>query len=208
MCASHPSTSFCMYDPARRVSSSRTAPSASRGSVRSSAQLAQRLELIGPGGDPLGFAQFGFPGRGSRGFGGELLLDNDNGAGVVHGARRGGRERLVDPFPLRELRAAALIVGQVLVPGVLPRVEPGVLQGRRDVGRRHAVRVATNDTSADAGWADRFVRRGHTRGERAADTAPGRPGRIHQGLAFVVPNWRRPAKCVNRGSVVVTGVAG
>lgn len=90
------------------------------------AQLAQRLELIGAGCDPGGFARLGFPGGGGRSFGGELLLNDGVGAGVVDGARGAVGEQLVDALPLRELRPAAFVVGQVLVPRVLPRVEPGV----------------------------------------------------------------------------------
>ncbi|MGW0825277.1 hypothetical protein [Streptomyces sp. NPDC002845] len=51
------------------------------------AQLAQRLELIGAGRDPVGFVQPGFAGGGGRGFGGELGLDDGIGVRVVHGAR-------------------------------------------------------------------------------------------------------------------------
>jgi hypothetical protein len=40
------------------------------------AELAQRLELVGAGRDAGGFALFGFPGGGGRGFGGEQLIDS------------------------------------------------------------------------------------------------------------------------------------
>ncbi|MFC9627015.1 hypothetical protein ACFTXM_46050 [Streptomyces sp. NPDC056930] len=92
------------------------------------AQLAQRLELIGAGRDPGGFAQLGLPG-GGRGVGGELGLDDVIGVRVVDGAWSRVGEQLLDALPLRELRAAAVVVGQVLVPRVLARVEPGVLEG-------------------------------------------------------------------------------
>ncbi|MGW7260518.1 hypothetical protein [Streptomyces sp. NPDC054834] len=75
------------------------------------AELAQRLELIGAGRDPGGFAQFGFPGGGGRGVGGELGLDDVVGVRVVDGARGRGGEQLGDAFPLRELRRAADVVG-------------------------------------------------------------------------------------------------
>ncbi|MFJ2172584.1 hypothetical protein ACIOHE_06650 [Streptomyces sp. NPDC087851] len=45
------------------------------------AQLAQRLKLIGGGGDPGGFAQLGFPHGGGRSFGGEAGLDDVGGVG-------------------------------------------------------------------------------------------------------------------------------
>ncbi|MFC8016115.1 hypothetical protein ACFUR9_38825, partial [Streptomyces cinereoruber] len=95
------------------------------------AELVQRLELADAGRDPGGFAQLGLAG-GGRGFGGELSLDDVVGVRVVDGAHRSGGEQLVQALPLRELRPAADVVGQVLEPGVLPRVEAGVLEGRRD----------------------------------------------------------------------------
>ncbi|MGW7669678.1 hypothetical protein ACWGJX_21495 [Streptomyces sp. NPDC054775] len=85
------------------------------------AQLAQRLELIGAG-RARGFAVLGFPGGAGRSFGGELGPDDAVGGRVVEGARRRGGEQLRDAFPLRELRRAADVVGQVLVPRVLPGV--------------------------------------------------------------------------------------
>ncbi len=87
------------------------------------AELAQRLELIGAGRDPGGFAQLGLPCGGGRGFGGELGLDDVVGVRVVDGARGRGGEQLVDALPLREFRPAAGVVGQVLVPGVLARIK-------------------------------------------------------------------------------------
>lgn len=92
--------------------------------------LLQGVELVGAGRDPGGFAQLGL--AGGRGFGGELGLDD--GVRGVDGARRRGGEQLVQALPLRELRPAADVVGQVLEPGVLPRVEAGVLEGRRHGG--------------------------------------------------------------------------
>ncbi|MFF4829349.1 hypothetical protein ACFY20_41880 [Streptomyces sp. NPDC001312] len=143
------------------------------------AQLAQRLELIGAGRDPGGFAQLGFPGGGC-GFGGELGLDDVVGVRVVNGARGCGGEQLRDALPLRELRPAADVVGQVLVQRVLPCVEPGVLEGRRDGANVHALRPAPHDAAADAGGVDRLVGRGNARGERSASTAAGRPHPGHR----------------------------
>ncbi|MFJ7496755.1 hypothetical protein ACIQZB_37475 [Streptomyces sp. NPDC097727] len=59
------------------------------------AQLAQRLELVGAGRDPGGFAQLGFPGVGGRG---ELGLDDDVDVRVVNGARLGFGEQLGEAF--------------------------------------------------------------------------------------------------------------
>ncbi|GAA2426093.1 hypothetical protein GCM10010255_80350 [Streptomyces coeruleofuscus] len=81
---------------------------------------------------------------------------------VVDGARGRGGEQLVDALPLRELRPTAFVVGPVLVAGVLARVEPGVLEGRRDGGRVHALRAAADHTLADAGVVDRLTGRGRT----------------------------------------------
>ncbi|MFE0915655.1 hypothetical protein [Streptomyces sp. NPDC058812] len=64
-------------------------------------QPAQRLELVGAGRDPGGFAQFGFPGGGRGVGGGESGLDDDVGVRVVDGARDGAGEQLVDALPLR-----------------------------------------------------------------------------------------------------------
>ncbi|MFI8829245.1 hypothetical protein [Streptomyces sp. NPDC053431] len=47
------------------------------------AELAQRLELIGAGGDPLRLAYGGLPFGGGRGLGGELGLDDVVGVRVV-----------------------------------------------------------------------------------------------------------------------------
>ncbi|MER6288481.1 hypothetical protein [Streptomyces sviceus] len=132
---------------------------------------AQRLELIGAGRDPGGFAQLGFPGGG--GFGRELLLDVRVGLRVIDGVRGRDGEQLVDALPFRELRPAAFVVGQVLVPRVLPRVEPGVLEGPCDGARVHALRAAAHHTAADAGGVDRLSGRAQ-RGERSAQGAPGR----------------------------------
>ncbi|XMA35560.1 hypothetical protein O1157_00105 [Streptomyces albogriseolus] len=74
------------------------------------------LELVGAGLDPGGFAQFGPDGVGLR---------------VVDGARGGVSEQLREALPLRELRLAADVVGQVLVPERLPGVEPRFFEGRR-----------------------------------------------------------------------------
>ncbi|MGW1658449.1 hypothetical protein [Streptomyces atratus] len=139
------------------------------------AQLPQRLELIGAGFDPGCFAQLAFPGGGGRGFGGELGLDDVVGVRVVDGARRRGGEQLVQALPLRELRAAAVVVGQVLVPRVLPRAEPRFLEGRRDGADVHALGTAAHHAPADAGGVDRLAGRGNARGERSAGTAAGRP---------------------------------
>lgn len=56
------------------------------------AELAQRLELVGAGGDALSLADGGLPfGRG-RGFGGELGLDDVvRGASGLRAVRRGGQ---------------------------------------------------------------------------------------------------------------------
>ncbi|MFD4862880.1 hypothetical protein [Streptomyces atratus] len=139
------------------------------------AQLAQRLELIGAGRDPGGFAQLGFPGGDGRGVGGELGLDDVVGVRVVGGAWSRVGEQLLDALLLRELRAAAVVVGQVLVPRVLARVEPGVLEGRRDGAGVHALGAAAHHAPADAGRVDRLARRGNARGERSTGTAAGRP---------------------------------
>jgi hypothetical protein len=80
---------------------------------------------------------------------------------------------------------AAGVVGQVLVPGVLARIEPGVLEGACDGGGVHALRAAAHHAPADAGVVDRLARRGDAWGGRAAAIALGRPGRGHQVLAFV-----------------------
>ncbi|MEU2779503.1 hypothetical protein ABZ646_43380, partial [Streptomyces sp. NPDC007162] len=114
------------------------------------AELAQRLELVGAGRDPGGFAQLGFPCGGGRGFGGVLGLDDVVGVRGVDGARGRGGEQLRDALPLGELRRAADVVGQVLVPRVLPGVEPGVLEGRRDGAGVHPLRPAPYDAAADA----------------------------------------------------------
>ncbi|MEV7518960.1 hypothetical protein [Streptomyces diastaticus] len=58
-------------------------------------ELAQRLELVGAGRDPLRLAYGGFAVGGGRGFGGELALDDGVGVRVVGGARRCGGEQLV-----------------------------------------------------------------------------------------------------------------
>lgn len=138
------------------------------------AEVAQRLELVGAGRDPHRFPQLGFP----RG-GGELGLDDVVGVRVVDGARHRVGEQLVEALPLRELRPAADVVAQVLVPGVLPGVEPRVFEGRRDRAGVHALRPApydaTADATADAGRVDRLTGRGHGRGERSTGTATGRP---------------------------------
>ncbi|MGV9419927.1 hypothetical protein ACWDO6_20785 [Streptomyces sp. NPDC003674] len=65
-------------------------------------------------------------------------MDEAVGVRVVNGARPVG-EQLVDALPLRELRPAADVVGQVLVPGGLPRVEACVLEGCRDGVGVHAL---------------------------------------------------------------------
>lgn len=146
------------------------------------AECAQRLELIGPGGDPLGFAQFGFPG-GGRGFGGELLLDDAVGVRVVDGVRGRVGEQLVDALPFRELRPAAFVVGQVLVPRVLPRVEPGVLEGLRTTATA-SMPLARRRTTR------RPMRAGSTGSRGAASGASGRRkvrrGVVIFGFAFVV----------------------
>jgi hypothetical protein len=82
------------------------------------AELAQRLELIGAGRDPGSFAQLGFPGSGGRGVGGELRLDDVVGLRVVDRVRGRVGKQLVDALPLRELRPAAGVVGEVLMAGV------------------------------------------------------------------------------------------
>lgn len=103
-------------------------------------ELAQRLELVGAGHDPGGFAQLGLAVGGGRGIDGELGLDDVVGVRVVNGARRCGGEQLVQALPLRKLRPAADVVGQVLEPGVLPGVEACVLEGRRDGDGVHPLR--------------------------------------------------------------------
>ncbi|WP_258382544.1 hypothetical protein [Streptomyces sp. NTH33] len=82
------------------------------------AELAQRLELVGAGGDPLRLADGGLAFGGGRGIGSELGLDDVVDIRVVDGARRGGGEQLSEALPLRELRPAADVIGQVLVPRV------------------------------------------------------------------------------------------
>ncbi|WP_207565527.1 hypothetical protein [Streptomyces sp. CA-256286] len=136
-------------------------------------ELAQRLELVGAGRDPHRFAQLGFPGGGGRGVGGELGPDDVVGVRVVDGVRGRVGERLGDPFPLAELGRAALVTGEVLVPGVLPGVEPGDVQG----GRGHAPGAAPYPAAAGTGRIERLARHRDARGRRAAVGAPGRPGR-------------------------------
>ncbi|MFK0049416.1 hypothetical protein ACIQU4_36045 [Streptomyces sp. NPDC090741] len=176
------------------------------------AELAQRLELVGAGRDPGGFAQLGL-GGGGRSVGGELGLDDDVDVRVVDGARTGGGEQLGDALPLRDLRRAADLVGQVLVPGRLPRVEPRFLEGRRD-GGVHAPRPAPYDTAADAGRINRLAGRGYARGERTASGAPGRPGRGHHRPRNRGPEsgsgpppecCRRPAELCRRTVGVTSG---
>ncbi|MBT2543289.1 hypothetical protein J7E99_21960 [Streptomyces sp. ISL-44] len=178
------------------------------------AEVPQRLELVGAGRDPDGFAQLGLPGGGGRGVGGELGLDNVVGVRVVDGPRDGGVEQRGDALPLRELRRAADIVGQVLVPGSLPCVEPRFLEGRCDGVGIHPLRLAPYDTAADVG---RVAGRSDARGERSARGAPGRPGRGHHrprnrgpepGSGPPPERCRRPAEYVSRGSEVVTSEAG
>ncbi|MFF7986945.1 hypothetical protein ACFZDK_49065 [Streptomyces sp. NPDC007901] len=156
------------------------------------AELAQRLELIGAGSDPGGFAQFGFPGGGGRGFGGELVPDGRVDVRVVDRVRGRGGEQLVDALPLRELRPAAFVVGEVLVAGVLPNVEAGFLEGRRDGGRGHPPRPASYHPPADPRVVARFAGRSRA-GNGTADSVPGRPGAAHQGLAFGVRSKERAA---------------
>ncbi|WOP38597.1 hypothetical protein RKE32_34900 [Streptomyces sp. Li-HN-5-13] len=178
------------------------------------AELAQCLELIGAGRDPGGFTQLGFPGSGGRGFGGKLLPDVRVGVRVVDRVRGRGGEQLVDALPLCEFRLAAFVVGQVLVAGVLARVEAGVLEGRRDGGRGHSLRPAAHHPSADARVVDRFTARG--RAGNGTGSAAVRPGAAHQGLAFGcgVRNGPPPERCaaarriLSRSSEVVTGEAG
>ncbi|OXZ03599.1 hypothetical protein [Streptomyces sp. 2R] len=91
------------------------------------AELAQRLELVGAGRDPHRFAQLGLAsvgGRG-RGVGVELGPYDVVGVRVVDRARGCVGEQLDNAFPLAEFRRAALVTGEVLVPRVLPGVEPG-----------------------------------------------------------------------------------
>ncbi|MGV4985786.1 hypothetical protein ACVB8X_06990 [Streptomyces sp. NRAIS4] len=143
------------------------------------AELAQRLELVGAGRNPRGFAELGFPGGGGRGVGGELSQDDVVGVRVIDGARRHDGEQLGDALPLRQLRQAADVVGHVLVPRVLPGIEPGVLESRRDSAGIHPLRPTPYDAAADAGGVDRLAGRGDARGERTARSAPRRPGRGH-----------------------------
>jgi hypothetical protein len=150
-------------------------------------ELAQRLELFGAIRNPHRFAQLGFPVGGGRGVGGELGLDDVIGVRVVDGARRCGGEQLREALPLRELRPTADVVSQVLVTGVLPRVEAGVLEGRRDAAGVHPLRPAPNDAGKD----DRLTGRGDARAVRR--------GVVIFGFVFVVgfesgpPSERRAA---------------
>ncbi|MEU8949704.1 hypothetical protein [Streptomyces sp. NPDC048489] len=139
------------------------------------AELAQRLDLIGTGRDPCGFAQFSPAGGGGRGVGGEFGPFDVVGVRVVDGARDGVGEQLREVLLLRELRRAADVVAQVLVPGRLPRVEPRFLEGRRDGVGVHPLRPAPYDPAADAGRVDRLAGHGDARGERSTGTAAGRP---------------------------------
>ncbi|WP_158086600.1 hypothetical protein [Streptomyces phaeoluteigriseus] len=99
---------------------------------------------------------------------------------------RRGSKHLVQALPLRELRPAADVVGQVLVAGVLPGVEEGVLESRRDDAGVHALRPAPYDAAADAGGVDRLAGHGDARGGRAAGGAPGGQGVVMFVLVFVV----------------------
>ncbi|WP_171052833.1 hypothetical protein [Streptomyces marianii] len=56
--------------------------------------------------------------------------------------RRGGGQ-LGQALPLRELRLAADVVGQALVPGALPREELGVIKAARHGPPRRAALMAT-----------------------------------------------------------------
>ncbi|MGW5974441.1 hypothetical protein [Streptomyces sp. NPDC055186] len=93
------------------------------------AELAQRLEFVGTGGDPLLLAYGGLAIGGGRSFGGELRLDNVVCIRGVDGARRDGGEQLGEALPLRELRPAADVVGQVLEPGVPEGCRAGAVVG-------------------------------------------------------------------------------
>lgn len=125
--ASQAPTSAWTHSPAHRVSSSHTASSPSRGSVcssvpdsrsasGSSARAAiRRASRTAPSCSAAAAAsRRAPPGR------------NVVGVRVVDGPRRGGGEQLGEALPLRELHPVANAVGQVLEPGVLPPVEPGL----------------------------------------------------------------------------------
>ncbi|MCX4734634.1 hypothetical protein [Streptomyces sp. NBC_01363] len=120
---------------------------------------------IGADSGPGGFAQLGFAFGGGRGVGGELGLDDVVGVRVVDGARDGVGEQLGQALPLRELRRAADVAGQFLVPGSLPCVEPGVLKGRHDGVGVHALRPAPYEAAADAGEVNRLAGHGDARGD-------------------------------------------
>jgi hypothetical protein len=151
--------------------------------VNERAELAQRLELIGAGPDPGGFAQLGSPGGRDRGVGRELRLDDVVGVLAVGGVRSRCGEQLIDAFPLREFRRAADVVGQVLVPGSLPGIEPRFLEGRRDGAGVHPLRPAPDDPATDAGGSTNS-RGAATRG--ASGRRAVRQGMVIVALVFVV----------------------
>ncbi|WP_234351450.1 hypothetical protein [Streptomyces sp. XY413] len=135
-------------------------------------EVPQHLEVVGAGRDPHGFAQLGLPSGGCRGVGGELGLDDVVDVRVVDGARPGGAEQRGGALPLRELRRAAELVGQV---------QPRFLEGRRDGAGVHPLRSAPYGTAADAGRVDRLARRSDARGGGGRRAAR----RVGQGLVII-----------------------
>jgi hypothetical protein len=75
------------------------------------------------------------------------------------------------------------------VAGVLPYVEAGVLEGRRDGAGVHPLRPAPYDAPPDARGVDRLPGHGDARGERAV--RGGGQGVVIFGLAFVVRIQKR-----------------
>ncbi|MFB7032662.1 hypothetical protein ACFCXG_39110, partial [Streptomyces sp. NPDC056295] len=96
------------------------------------AELAQYLELVGAGRDPGGLADLGFQVEvaAASAASSSWTTVSVSGSYTVPGGAAAGSWSIRSP--LGELRAAVLVVGQVLVPEVMPGEGPGVFQGRRD----------------------------------------------------------------------------
>ncbi|MGW5664034.1 hypothetical protein ACWEWG_28815 [Streptomyces sp. NPDC003758] len=125
------------------------------------AELAQRLELIGAGSDPGGFAQLSPPGGGGRGFGGELGPDDVVGVRVVDSARRRVGEQLVDA--LHSASSARPRVSSARCSRRESRRASNQASSKAtcDGDGVHALRAAAHDAPADAGVVDRLAGRGN-----------------------------------------------
>ncbi|WP_329331830.1 hypothetical protein OIU91_40765 [Streptomyces sp. NBC_01456] len=135
-CASHPSTSaWGVPAPAAGEFVPDGFVALSGLGLLQRAPIAQRLELIGAGGHALRFPCGGFVACGGCDVGGALVLDRSVGGRVVDAAGLG--EQPDDALPLGEFGRAALVLSQILVAGVLPGEEVGVLQPGRRLRVRH-----------------------------------------------------------------------